>query len=44
MVLFFSPYFSNFRTLVIDMVLGTDMSLHFEQMKTLKASLVNQDV
>lgn len=36
--------YSNFRTLVIDMVLGTDMSLHFEQMKTLKASLVNQDV
>ncbi|XP_028402818.1 calcium/calmodulin-dependent 3',5'-cyclic nucleotide phosphodiesterase 1B-like isoform X2 [Dendronephthya gigantea] len=39
-----SVEYSELRSLVIDMVLGTDMSLHFEQLKTVKASLVNTDI
>lgn len=38
-----APDYSELRSLVIGMVLGTDMSLHFEQLKTVKASLVNPD-
>ena len=30
---------SDIRTLVVDMVLATDMSSHFEQLRTMKAAL-----
>ncbi|CAB3989792.1 calcium calmodulin-dependent 3, 5 -cyclic nucleotide phosphodiesterase 1A-like isoform X1 [Paramuricea clavata] len=39
-----STEYSELRSLVISMVLGTDMSLHFEQLKTVKASLVSTDI
>ncbi|XP_046859898.1 calcium/calmodulin-dependent 3',5'-cyclic nucleotide phosphodiesterase 1A-like isoform X2 [Xenia sp. Carnegie-2017] len=36
--------YSEFRSLVIEMVLGTDMSKHFEELKTVKARLVNNNI
>ncbi|XP_026816412.1 calcium/calmodulin-dependent 3',5'-cyclic nucleotide phosphodiesterase 1-like isoform X2 [Rhopalosiphum maidis] len=35
--------FREFRTLVIDMVLATDMSFHFQQLKTMKSLLASPE-
>lgn len=35
--------FREFRTLVIDMVLATDMSFHFQQLKTMKQLLASPE-
>lgn len=35
--------FREFRTLVIDMVLATDMSFHFQQLKTMKTLLASPE-
>ena len=32
-------FYSDLRTLVVDMVLATDMSSHFEQLRAMKAAL-----
>lgn len=34
-----NDFFSDLRTLVVDMVLATDMSSHFEQLRAMKATL-----
>ena len=34
----------EFRNLVIEMVLGTDMSSHFQQLKTMKSLLAHSDL
>lgn len=39
----FFPLFSEFRTLIIEMVIATDMSTHFQQIKTLKTLLSHQE-
>lgn len=35
--------YREFRTLVIDMVLATDMSCHFQQIKVAKSSISSPD-
>lgn len=35
--------YREFRTLVIDMVLATDMSFHFQQMKSMKNLIVSSE-
>lgn len=35
--------YREFRTLVIDMVLATDMSFHFQQLKTMRSLLASPD-
>ena len=32
-------FYSDLRTLVVDMVMATDMSSHFEQLRAMKAAL-----
>ena len=34
-----NDFFRDLRTLVVDMVLATDMSSHFEQLRAMKATL-----
>lgn len=35
--------FTQFRSLVIEMILGTDMQMHFKQLEKMKESLKNKE-
>lgn len=39
----FVGYYREFRSLVIEMVLATDMTSHFQQVKTMKTALGHHD-